>query len=344
MAIRPISGFSSLETHHCVTGSLRHIYRFYGFPISEEMLLGLGAGVGFIYWHTKGALPFLGGRANIERPGVEGLEKVVGRRTGVTVESFRTDSARKAEKTLLDMLAADQPVMLVLDMGYLPYFDFGGQEFHFGYHVVVACGYDHETQQVLVADRDKELHLVPMADLAKARGSKYQPFPPHHAWYTFEFDEGHPPEPVELRKAIHECAAGMLEPPISNFGVKGINKAAQRIKQWPQILSESELRETCISTAIMIDARGGTGGGIFRYMYARFLQEAADLTNEGELHLAGERMGAVGDCWEDAAGLFEQAYRAENSGKILAEISTLLPEIARQEEAVWKRLYRLRIE
>ncbi len=150
--------------------------------------MGLGAGVGFIYWHTKGALPFLGGRANLERPGVEGLEKAVGRRTGVAVESFRTDSARKAEKTLLDMLTADQPVMLVLDMGYLPYFDFGGQEFHFGYHVVVACGYDHETQQVLVADRDKELHPLPMADLAKARGSKYQPFPPHHAWYTFEFD------------------------------------------------------------------------------------------------------------------------------------------------------------
>lgn len=344
MAIRPISGFSSLETHHCVTGSLRHIYRFYGFPISEEMLLGLGEGVGFIYWHTKGALPFLGGRANIERPGVEGLEKVVGRRTGVTVESFRTDSARKAEKTLLDMLAADQPVMLVLDMGYLPYFDFGGQEFHFGYHVVVACGYDRETQQVLVADRDNELHPVPMADLAKARGSKHQPFPPHHAWYTFEFDEGHPPEPVEVRKAIHECAAGMLEPPIINFGVRGIHKAAERIRLWPQALSEDELRETCINTAIMIDSRGGTGGGLFRYMYARFLQEAADLTNEGELHLAGERMGAVGDCWEDAAGLFEQAYRAENSGKILAEISTLLPEIARQEEAVWKRLYRLRIE
>ncbi len=341
MPITPISGFKSLETHHCVTGSLRHIYQFQDYPISEEMLLGLGAGVGFIYWHTKGTPPFLGGRANLERPGVEGLEKAIGRRTGVAVESFRTGSARKAEKSLLEMLAADQPVMLILDMGYLPYFDFGGQEFHFGYHVVVACGYDPETRQVLVADRDKKLHTVPLEDLAKARGSKHQPFPPQHAWYTFNFDGGHPVEPEEIRQAIHECAVGMLEPPISNFGVRGIHKAAQRIRQWPKVLSESELRDTCINTAIMIDARGGTGGGLFRTMYARFLQEAADLTGEDSLHQSGERMKAVGDCWEAAARLFERAYQAGDPGTVLEEVSALLPRIAEQEEGVWRELYRL---
>ena len=344
MAIKPIDGFSSLETHHCVTGSLRHIYLYYGYPISEEMLLGLGAGVGFIYWHTKGTLPFLGGRANLERPGVEGLEKTVGRRTGVGVESCRTESGRKAEKTLLEMLSADQPVMIILDMGYLPYFDFGGREFHFGYHVVVACGYDPESEQVLVADRDKELHPVAMADLAKARGSKHQPFPPHHAWYTFDFRKKHPPESIEVRRAIHECAAGMLEPPISNFGVRGIRKAAERIRQWPQVLSKDELNETCINTSIMIDARGGTGGGLFRYMYARFLQESAELTGEGRLHLEGEWMKAVGDCWEDAAGMFERAYKAGDPGTALGEVSKLLLRIAIEEVGVWRSLHRLRID
>lgn len=45
-------------------------------------------------------------------------------------------------------------------MGYPPYFDFGGQEFHFGYHVVLACGYNPETRLVLIADRDEVLHPV----------------------------------------------------------------------------------------------------------------------------------------------------------------------------------------
>ena len=305
MTMQPFPGFKHFTSHHCVTGSLRHIYEFYGFPISEEMLLGLGEGVGFIYWHMKGTLPFLGGRANIERPGVEGLEKTLGRRTGVEIEATRTTSAGKAQKTLLAMLQAGQPVMLVLDMGFLPYFDFGGEEYHFGYHVVVACGYDPQTRQVLLADRDETLHAVSLETLEKARGSKYQPFPPKHAWYRFDFSHKHPPEAEEIRIAIRQSARAMLHPPISNFGVQGIDKAARRIRDWPKVLTGKELRDTCINTAIMIDARGGTGGGLFRYMYARFLEEAADLT--GELKVARDReMHARGRRY---VGKSSQAFR-----------------------------------
>ena len=62
MTLKLIPGFKSLCTHHCITGSMRHIYDFHNHPISEEMLLGLGAGLGFIYWHMKGTMPFLGGQ------------------------------------------------------------------------------------------------------------------------------------------------------------------------------------------------------------------------------------------------------------------------------------------
>jgi hypothetical protein len=338
MTMQPFPGFKHFTTHHCITGSLRHIYEFHGYPISEEMLLGLGAGVGFIYWHIKGAPPFLGGRANIERPGVEGLEKTVGRRTGVKVQSFHTNSPAKAEKALLEMLLDGQPVMLILDMGYLPYFDFGGQEFHFGYHMTAACGYDPQTRQVLLADRDEELHPVSLEILAKARASQYKPFPPQHGWYSFDFSQAHPPEAGEVRQAIRECAQGMLEPPIANFGVRGIHKAAQRIREWSKALSETEVRETCINTAIMIDARGGTGGGLFRYMYGRFLVEAAEITGEVKFNEVGDQMRSAGDRWEEAAKLFEQAYHARDPNKALGEISDLLPAIALEEQACWKEL------
>ena len=78
MTIKSFNGFQSLETHHCITGSMRHIYDFYDHSVSEEMLLGIGAGVGFIYWHQKGMAPMIGGRANAGRPGEEGLEITAG--------------------------------------------------------------------------------------------------------------------------------------------------------------------------------------------------------------------------------------------------------------------------
>jgi hypothetical protein len=77
--LRPFPDFATYPTHHCVTGSLKHVYDCHGFPVSEDLLLGLGRGLGFVYFHIKGADPFYGGRANVGRPGEEGLEKTAGR-------------------------------------------------------------------------------------------------------------------------------------------------------------------------------------------------------------------------------------------------------------------------
>jgi hypothetical protein len=113
---------------------MRHIYAFNGHDLSEDLLLGLGEGVGFMYWHAKGQPPFLGGRTSPE----PSMEAVAGQRTGVKIQIHHTNSSRKARQTLLDLLAAGQPVMLQVDMGFLPYFNFGGEAYHFGGHVVVA--------------------------------------------------------------------------------------------------------------------------------------------------------------------------------------------------------------
>lgn len=341
MTPKPPPGFKSLSTHHCVTGSMRHIYEFHDHPISEDMLLGLGAGVGFIYWHTKGTLPFYGGRTNVGRPGEEGLAKTAGRRTGVRVESFQTGSARKAEKALLDMLEAGEPVMIHVDMGFLPYFDFGGQEYHFGRHIVVVAGYDPEPRQVLIADRDEELHPVSLEDLARARGSRFKPFPPRHTWYTFDFSGKHPPEPEEVRQAIREVVTAMLEPPITNLGVKGIRKAAKRTLKWPEIMDEEQLRFACFNIFIFIDAEGGTGGGLFRYMYSRFLREAAGITGDDRLIAVADEFQRIGDRWQVVAKAFKGASEAPDPASLLSECVAPLDALADLEEVGWTRLREL---
>lgn len=337
LALAPFPGFRSLVTHHCVTGSMRHIYEYHGYPISEELLLGLGAGVGYVYWHMKGQAPIIGGRANVGRPGEEGLERTAGRRTGVRVEVFTTGSARKAEAALLAMLAGGEPAMLTVDMGYLPYFDFP-EEFHFGGHVVVACGYDAAGGTVLVADRDEELHAVALADLARARGSRYKPFPPQHAWCTFGFSARRPPTADEVRQAIREVATGMLLPPIANLGVKGIRKTATAVQEWPALMDEGELRRACLNAFIFIDATGGTGGGLFRYMYGRFLGEAARIADDERLAEVGQEMARIGDLWQQVALAFRQAETAPDPATVLPAAARPLPEIADREEAAWERL------
>lgn len=336
MKIQPIPGFEHFYSHHCVTGSMAQIYRFYGHAISEEMLLGIGEGVGFIYWHQKDQIPFFGGRAQ-PKPS---MEELAARRTGVEIGSHTTTSSRKAKQSLLGMLAAGQPVMLQVDMGFLPYFDFEGQEYHFGGHVVVACGYDADTDTVLIAERDG-VYPVPMAALEKARGSQFKPFPPKNRWLTFDLGDKHQPQPEALRTAIKNMATTMLAPPISNIGVKGIRKTAARILKWPEVLTPDELKWTLFNAYIFISPVGGTGGGLFRYMFSRFLCETAVLLQDTRYESSARAFQAIGDAWEEVGEWYRQLSETANPASSLAECTAPLQAIATQEEQAWAKLRQL---
>lgn len=331
-----LPGFQSVATHHCMTGSMRHVYLFNQHDISEDMLLGLGNGVGFVYWHSKGTPPFFGGRhTDRTRP----VEILLGERTGVVIKDHTSASASKAEATLLKMLDAGQPVMLQVDMGFLPYFDFGGSDYHFGGHFVVACGYDPDAHTVLIADRDLELHPVPLAALEQARGSTFQPFPPRRCWYSFDFSAKRQPTTDEIRQAIREQADLMLHPSIRNLGVAGIQKAGQMVPKWPDLMSESDLRMALFNTYIFISSIGGTGGGLFRYMFSRFLREAAQRLDSRVLDACADSFWQIGDRWEERGAWFKAASEAPDPAAYLgADLTRWFEDQAACEKVAWEQL------
>jgi hypothetical protein len=335
MTLQPLNGFVSLHTHHCVTGSMQHVYAYNGYQISEELLLGLGQGVSFSYWHFKGQPPFFGGRG-MPKPS---MEQIAGQGTGVRIGLHTSKSARNARLAMLSLLAAGQPVMIQVDMGFLPYFDFGGNEYHFGGHAIVVCGYDPESEEALVSDRNG-LHPVPMADLERARGSLFKPFPPHNLWYTFDFSEKRPPTAQEMRQAIAAQAQQMLEPPIKNIGVDGILLLAERLPRWPERMSVEEIRLALFNAYIFTSPKGGSGGGAFRYMFSRFLGEAAAITEDDQLLRSAEAFQEIGDAWESFADWCKQVSEASQAADRLGECTSPLQAIADQEQTAWETLSR----
>lgn len=237
--IAPFENCPALDGYHCITSSLRKIFYHYNHPVSEEMLLGLGAGMGFIYWQMKMReedYVFIGGRGNNKN-----IFSDLGKRTGVNIESISTSSPKKAEALLLKKLAKEKPVMLFGDMGFLPWFDFP-QEYHFGGHTFVVCGYDGKSK-VLASDMDLKASClktgfyspVSLEQLGKSRGSVFKPFPSKNTYLEFDFSKYHDPEPEDIYSSIRQTIDSQLNPPIKNIGVKGIRHTAKEILKWPKV-------------------------------------------------------------------------------------------------------------
>lgn len=44
-----INDFTTLGGKHCVTNALKQILNYYGYPVSEEFILGVASGISFTY-------------------------------------------------------------------------------------------------------------------------------------------------------------------------------------------------------------------------------------------------------------------------------------------------------
>lgn len=135
-----IQDFNQFGGKHCQTTALKSVLDYHGLYLSEEMLLGLGGGVGFIYWYMKlMPSPFIGTRYGK----VEEFLLNICKRIGAEATLFQTTSVKKGYQELKKILREDEPVYVFVDMPYLPYLALPEMA-HFGGHAVVVFGLDEQ--------------------------------------------------------------------------------------------------------------------------------------------------------------------------------------------------------
>jgi hypothetical protein len=307
-----IKDFKHFGGKHCQTGALKNILDYHKLHLSEEMLLGLGGGIGFIYWYMKGmSSPFVGGRF-----GGKGEIFLVNicRRIGAEANLFQTTSVKRGHEQLKKILDKGEPAYLFVDMAYLPYFAVP-ETAHFGGHTIVVFGLDEKEDKVYISDRGNNFVTITIEELKKARNSKFPPFPPKNKILNIKYPSKIGNLEKGIIEGIKESTKNMMDPPIRNFGLAGIKKWAELVPKWPEQFKGIDLLGCLLCVFIYIEV-GGTGGGFFRPMYAKFLEEASSILNRPAL--------------KEIAELFE------DSGKVWSEIATAaLPDS-------WFRLKRIR--
>lgn len=339
--LKPFENCPALDGYHCQSNSLSKIFHHYGHHLSEDMILGLGAGMGFIYWKMKIGdkdFVFIGGRANNKD-----FFHDLAERTGTKIELITTSGGKKAEAVLLQKMANKEPVMLFGDMGYLPWFDLP-KDYHFGGHTFVVCGYDGK-DTLLASDIDQKASglkkgfysRITLAQLHNVRNSVHKPFPPKNGSLVFDFSHFHYPRAEDIYSSIRQTVESQLNPPIKNLGVKGIRYAAQELMKWPEMFNDYDLRMNLFTLYIFIEI-GGTGGGCFRYMYSRFLKEASDITGNNMLHEASEKMYKSGELFSEIGNLFKEAETINDLNDRIKRASGTLLSVAVLEEEIYKEL------
>jgi hypothetical protein len=137
---------------------------------------------------------------------------------------------------------------------------------------------------------------------------------------------------------MQKCAADMLNPPTRNMGIKGIQTACQRILAWPEAMDDKTIAESSLNVALYVRADAGTGGGLFRWMYADFLRECAQRLDKPALTTAADDMQTAGTLWEAIADQIEQVHCAADLQMQSTRITDLFRETAVAEKSAWSGL------
>jgi Butirosin biosynthesis protein H, N-terminal/Domain of unknown function (DUF4872) len=290
-----VPGYVHTPGHHCGSTALRNLLAFHGIEISEEMAFGLGAGAGFYYLAMDGSSPsrwFNGRTARLEESFRELTGAALEMRTFAEEEGGGAWAAARAE------VDAGNPALLLTDLYYLDHY---GNSAHFPGHAVVLAGYDADVAH-LSDTGFEELQTTRLENLARARHSGHPAYPLEG--HMFTVTEAVEREQLEaaIPRAIARAADEMLDPPFGEFGgLPALERLAAEAGSWPEAVEDWRW---CARFAYQVIERRGTGGGCFRLMYSRFLDEAG----RDEAPLAA----AAAARWTELAEAFKAASESED--------------------------------
>jgi len=323
---KTVEGFVPYPGEHCETTAMGNLLQFAGVRLSEPMLFGLGQGLGFIYWDSKGMdFPFIGGRV---KPDV--LTANLAGTLGLTVRIQETSSVDKARQNVRSCIDRGIPVGLKLDSYYLDYFT---NKVHFAGHYAVVYGMDDE--YAFLADTGQQGGQVKtsLTSLAAARNAK-GPMSSRNRSFTLEPIDALPPLVPAICVALTKNAHDYLNPPIRNIGNKGIVKMSGEILKWPSRSNRFE-QDLCLTALLM--ERAGTGGALFRNLYRDFLKECADRLEDPKIEQAYRLFAEIAPMWVGVSSSIDLAGRTGNLQE-LHQASKLLLEIAAKERTAMELL------
>ncbi len=308
--------------------------RHHGLELSESMVFGLSGALMFAYIPLVklGGMPLIAYRS-MPQAIIRGVRRNLG--VGMKMEKF--SSPEKGLQALDRLLDRGEIVGAQTSVFWLPYFP-EEMRFHFNAHNLIVYG--REGDEFLISDPVFEHPMrCPVADLQKARFVKGMMAPKGLLYYPENI-----PTALDLQKVIPKVirknAKTMLKTPVPVAGIRAIRRLAKHLGR----LGNKDVHQAklFLGHIVRMQEEIGTGGAGFRFIYASFLQEAAELLGRKDYDEASAMLTAVGDQWREFALLLVKAIRKKDGVQIdFSALQDKLESVASREAAVYRALLEL---
>jgi len=267
---------------------------------TEEILFGLGGGIGCAYWlfDMHGGHPvYIGYRIHAKEGDTPYFTLQMTEGWGATADVRHSSSPSAARKSLVKILNDGFTPIVWVEVTKLPYMFLSGNPL--AYHQVVVYGM--EGDDVLVGDLGDSVIRMSMEELTEARNSHYAP-----KFRTVVISEAtaKPQLRETLSDRIRVTCSQMIEGlGIANFGLTALNKWAQMLtntknkKGWPNCFPGGPPLHGAMSTVFAQIELRGYGGSAFRGLYADFLDQAAGVLKKSALKKVAEQFRESEASW-----------------------------------------------
>ncbi len=247
----------------------------------------------------------------------------------------------KAMEALDENLKKGIPTGCLVGVYHLTYFP-KPYRFHFNAHNIIVVG--RENGEYVISDPIMEnFEKLSYDDLKRVRYAKGT-YPPNGRMYYVKNTSQNYDLKRAIVKGIRQTCKDMLTIPIPMFGVKGIRYLARRIRKWPEKLGPKKA-SLYLGQVIRMLEEIGTGGAGFRFIYAAFLQEAAEILGQEWINEVSREMTEAGDRWRAFAVMSGRIFKNRaNSKETYENAADILVDIANREERIYKRLRTISLE
>ena len=318
---------------HCETGVMSTLLRNSGIEISEPMAFGLSSAINFAF------LPFIkvsGQPLVAYRMPPRFIIRKLSKRLGIRLSTNTFGNPEKGKKKLDELLHARKLVGLQTSVYWLPYFP-QEMRFHFNAHNLLIYG--KEENDYLISDPVLS-HTVrcDSENLQKARFARGTLAPKGYLYYIDSLPEKID-FPTKINQALKDTTKFVDGLPIPFTGTRGMEYLARKIDKLAESNKFGNNDVLFLGHIVRMQEEIGTGGAGFRYMYASFLQESADLMQSKTLHKISCNMTYSGDLLRIFAVNIVKYCKGRGNISV-NEIANNLRECAESERAVIQSLHR----